>query len=122
MSRRPWDGVLDFFEEKPDAVVYDPIHLAGLVVGCFAVAGIFFWTLWSLLVFQGGIAPKIGALAQMGFAGKSLKDFGYEKHPYQLGVFEGWIVNLAAGVVAFIILGTLWRLYRLVARPRGGRL
>jgi hypothetical protein len=120
MARKPWDAFLDLFEEDKEALVYDPVHLAGLIVGCFAAVGILYWVLWSLLVCQGGLFPKIGALLQILFAGKNLKDFGYEKYPYQLGLFDGWIVNGAALLIALIILGTLWRLYRLAARPRGG--
>ena len=118
--RRAWSGFLDLFSEDTasDESLYDPVHVAGVIVGCFVSFGVLFWLLWSLLVCEGGIFPKIIPFFQVLFTSKTLQDFGYEGYPYQLGIFEGWIVNAAALVIFLGLIGAIWRLFK-TTDPRG---
>lgn len=109
MIRRTGKTVLDLWEDDnaPESVVYDPAHVAAVVVGCLFAMGIIFWDLWALLVFEGGLLTKGVPFFQVIFTSKTLKDFGYEGSPYALGIFEGWIVNVAALLVALGLLVSL---------------
>ena len=99
--KQAWGSFLDLFEDDPpsDEPVYDPVHVAGIVVGCLTLLGVFYWILWALLVCEGGIFTKIIPFFQVLFTSKTLQDFGYKGYPYQLGIFEGWIINVAALVL-----------------------
>jgi hypothetical protein len=52
--------------------------------------------LWSLLVCEGGLFIKVVPFLEVVFTSKTLKDFGYLGYPYELGLFEGWVVNVVA--------------------------
>lgn len=111
MIRRTWKAVLDLWEndDTTDAIVYDPVHVAAVVVGCLFAAGILFWDLWALLVFEGGLFTKVVPFLKVIFTSKTLKDFGYEGYPYALGIFEGWIVNLTALIIGLgFVAGIGW--------------
>jgi hypothetical protein len=112
--KRAWDRLVDLVEgeDAPGSVVYDPVHVAGVVVGCLCALGVLFWLLWALLVCEGGIFTKVGPALQVLFTSKTLKDFGYEGAPYALGVFEGWIVNAAALILTAALAWGLWRTLR----------
>ena len=115
MIRRAWKSVTDLWEDddSADRILYDPVHVAAAGVGCLFAAGVLFWDLWALMVYEGGIFTKIGPFLQVLFTSKKLQDFGYEGSPYALGIFEGWTVNLAAlligaagaAAVGWILLG-----------------
>jgi hypothetical protein len=111
--RHFWNKALDAFdgEDGPDEVRYDPVAVGGIVVGCLAAFGVLFWLLWALLVCEGGLFVKIGPFLQVVFTSKTLRDFGYEGFPYQLGIFEGWIVNAAALVLCVALVVGLWKLW-----------
>ncbi len=120
--RRAWKSFLGLFDDAPsDEPVYDPVDLAGVIVGCLTGAGVLYWLLWSLLVCEGGIFTKIGPFLQVVFTAKTLQDFGYEGYPYQLGIFEGWIVNLAALVISLALLVGIWYLFQPNDKKEGKR-
>lgn len=111
MIKEFWRELLEFFsdEENPEEPVYDPAHLAALIVIAVFSMGALFWLLWTLLVFGGGIFKKIIPAFQVLFTSKTLQDFGWVGYPYELGVFEGFIGNLAALVLTIgLILGVWW--------------
>lgn len=115
--KQAWDRIVDVVEgeDSPQELTYDPVHVAGVVVGCLCVFGGLFWMLWSLLVFEGGILTKIAPAVQVLFTGKTLGDVGYEGYPHRMGIFDGWMVNLAAlGFAAASVYGVWWLL-----RPKG---
>lgn len=100
---RAWDLVIDIFEdEQEDDAGYDPVHIGAMIVIVLFALAILFWLLWSLLVFEGGLFPKIIPFLKVIFTGKTLQDYGYEGYPFELGIFEGWIVNV--GALVFLIL------------------
>lgn len=59
-----WKGFTRLFEDDAaDEPRYDPAHLAGVLVATQVVVGALFWLLWTLLVYEGGLAGKLTALA-----------------------------------------------------------
>lgn len=118
--KRLWAAFLELFEEDPpsDGPVYDPVHLAALVVGCFVVFGALYWLLWSLLVCEGGLFSKVVPFLQVVFTSRTLQDFGYEGYPYQLGIFEGWVVNVGALLLSIAALAGIWWLFRSTEKGR----
>lgn len=108
-------------EDAPDEVIYDPVHLAGLLAICLTAAGALFWMLWALLVCEGGLFSKVGPFLQVVFTGKTLADFGYEGHPYKLGIFEGWVVNVTALGFAAATLAGLWWIFEGKGKNEGRR-
>jgi len=104
---RRWTAL--FEDEDPKEPRYDPVHLAGVLILCLVAIGALFWLMWTLLVYEGGLALKVGALAQVLFGGKTLADFGWTGAPDREGVFEGWQANLAALFVACGLLAALHR-------------
>lgn len=89
----------DFFSDQdvdPDEPAYDPVHVATMIVFVIVGIALLFWLLWALMVCEGGLFSKIIPFFQVVFTRKTLADFGYEGYPYELGIFEGWIVNCGA--------------------------
>lgn len=101
----------DLLEDgPPEEPVYDPVHLAGVLIAAMAAIGAIYWLLWTLLVFEGGLGSKLGAGLQILFTSKTAADFGY-LGAHDLGVFEGWLGNTAAlllSVAAGILLRSLY--------------
>ena len=99
----------DFFGDdaiKPDEPAYDPVHVAAMIVLVLVGMAVLFWLLWALMVCEGGVFIKIIPFIQVVFTKKTLQDFGYEGYPYELGIFEGWIVNLSALIILIgLIIG-----------------
>ena len=112
--RNVWGSFLDALNHEPGAeeVIYDPADLAGVLVLCLTGMGVLYWLLWALLVCEGGIFVKVFPFLQVVFTDKTWSDFGYRGYPYQLGVFEGWVVNLGALALAAGALAFLWRAFR----------
>jgi uncharacterized membrane protein len=111
MIRRTWKAVLSLWDDDdaPDPIVYDPVHVAAVIVGCHFALGILFWDLWALLVFEGGLMAKCIPFLRVIFTSKTLGDYGYEGAPHALGIFEGWIVNLTAFFVTLsLVAGVFW--------------
>ncbi|MBP9128291.1 MAG: hypothetical protein KBG07_05940 [Elusimicrobia bacterium] len=106
MIGRVWKAVFSLWEDDPSGnpIVYDPVHVSAVIVGCLAAVGVLFWTLWALMVFEGGLFSKFVPFLQVAFTSKTWSDFGYEGYPYALGEFEGWVVNLAALAVVLTLL------------------
>jgi hypothetical protein len=76
-----------------------------------------FWLLWALLVCEGGLFGKVAPFFTVVFTSKTLADVGCMGHPYALGVFEGWIVNLTAFILTLaLIIGVWW-----VFQPKKGK-
>jgi hypothetical protein len=109
-----WESFVGIFSEAedPDEPFFDPVHLGAVCIACMAAIGGLYWLLWTLLVYEGGIFPKLRATLAIVFTGKTLKDFGYEAAPYAMGVFEGWVGNLIALVLTILLVGALHHLYR----------
>ena len=107
------DTVLSLFsdEENVDEPGYEPAHIAGVIVVTLFAMAVLFWLLWALLVFGGGIQAKISPLAQVMFTAKTVKDFGYIGYPYAMGVFEGWVTNLAALIISILLLTGIWYIF-----------
>ena len=105
-----------FTKEKPDEPIYDPLHIGMMIILVISAAAILFWLLWSILVFKGGIFPKITAVWQIIFQGKTVHDFGYVGTPYEMGVFEGWTTNLGAVILLVFLIITVWWLFKKTAR------
>lgn len=60
---RAWRAFTELFEDdRPEEPRFDPVHLAGVLIAAQVVAGALFWLLWTLLVFEGGIAASVGGL------------------------------------------------------------
>lgn len=102
----------NLFVDEPDEPIYDPVHLAGVLVVTLVVVGSLYWLLWTLLVFEGGIALKISAGLSVLLTSKTLKDYGYEGSPYAMGAFEGWVGNAGALLLTLFITIVLIRLYQ----------
>lgn len=99
-----WEGWLDLFaEDDPRAPRYDPVHLGAVLVACQAAIGALYWLLWTLLVYEGGLASKLRALT----SGAKSPD-----------AYEGWPANLAALLLTAAGFAALRRLER---GPRTGR-
>ncbi len=106
-----WKAELPHFfsdAEAPGEPVYDPMHIAALVVTVLFVIGVLFWLLWTLLVFEGGLFRKIIPALQVLFGKKTLKDFGWVGYPYELGIFEGFIANTIAFVLTIALFVGVW--------------
>lgn len=114
MLKKFWQEISDFFsdDENPDEPIYDPVHFAGMIVSVIFFIGVLFWLLWTLLVFGGGIFQKILPAMQVLFTSKTLKDFGWVGYPFELGVFEGFIGNIAALVFTIALIVGIWWLFK----------
>lgn len=118
-----WEGFLDLFEDDddPDEPFYDPVHLGAAIVCSLTGIGALYWLLWTLLVYEGGLFLKLSAAAELLFTAKTAADFGYEGAPYAMGVFEGWLGNLLALLIAGVVLAALHRLYFDAAQAQRAR-
>src|SRR5262249_5783942 len=94
--RKANDWLLQLDEEDPNEPIYDPVALGGVVIVTLVFITCLYWLLWTLLVYEGGLFPKIAATLAILIKGKKASDFGYEGTPYAMGVFEGWLANLIA--------------------------
>ncbi len=125
-------------DDDPNEPVYDPIHLAAVLVGTLAALGLLYWLLWTLLVYDGGLFSKVGpffhvllgsmpflhnhkvgivpTLSSLRKGTKTLADYGYQGSPYQMGVFRGWVGNLGALIILIGIIISLYRLYQNAAQ------
>ena len=116
--KKLFKNFIDFFDDThadPDEPAYDPVHVASMIVLVILGIAVLFWLLWALLVCEGGIIVKIIPFLSVVFTRKTLQDYGYEGYPYELGVFEGWIVNCAA-LVVMIAAGTgIYLIFKKVA-------
>lgn len=93
-----WKGFASLFEDDdPAEPRYDPVHVAGVLVTTQVVVGALFWLLWTLLVFEGGIAMKLGALTGGPRDAESLR---------------GLWGNLGALALSAALVAALHRLYR----------
>lgn len=110
---RLWRAWVSLFEpDAPDEPRFEPAHLAAVLVGAQVAAGGLFWLLWTLLVYEGGLPAKLGPALSV-LAGRArLADYGWTGAPDQQGVFEGWLANLAALLLAALLLAALHRLDR----------
>ena len=56
-----WTRWVALFEDKDDPAEphYDPIHLAVVLVASQVVIGALYWLLWTLFVYEGGIAARL---------------------------------------------------------------
>jgi cbb3-type cytochrome oxidase subunit 3 len=105
-----WQQLLELFSDRedPNEPIYDPVHLAGMIVIVIFSLGVLFWLLWTLLVFGGGLPRKIVPAFQVLFTEKKLADFGWVGYPYELGIFEGFIANILAGVLTVTLIAGVW--------------
>jgi hypothetical protein len=60
--KRLWKRWTELFEAQDDPAEphYDPVHLAVVLVATQVVIGALYWLLWTLFVYEGGIARKPG--------------------------------------------------------------
>ena len=103
----------NLFLEDENEINYNPVHFAGMIVLTLFGITIFFWLFWSLLVYENGIFQKIIPFLQLIFSNKKLKDFGYYGW-FDAGIFEGWITNLSALLLFFILLFFIYKFFRKV--------
>lgn len=104
-------------EDDPAEPFYDPVHLGGVLIVAMVVAGALFWLLWTLLVFEGGLFPKLGALLDLALSRRSLAELGY-RGAWDRGVFEGWLGNSVAAALAVLLCASLHRLHARAASRR----
>ncbi len=76
-----WKRWVELFEAEDDPAEphYDPVHLAVVLIAAQVVVGALYWLLWTLFVYEGGIARKPGA------------------------------ANLTAAAVVFLVVGLLFQ-------------
>ena len=102
--------ILQFFkdEENLDPPIYDPKHIGATIVIVIFSMGALFWLLWTLLVFEGGIFVKVVPALKVLFTDKKLEDFGWVGYPFELGIFEGFIANIIALIITFLLVIGFW--------------
>ena len=106
-----------FNEEKSKdetAPVIDEFYLAATIIVDIIALTVLFWLLWSILVYGGGIFPKIKALLEIIFCGKSFKDFGWNFYPYDIGVFTGFITNIIGIILLCFFIVSVSKIMRKV--------
>jgi hypothetical protein len=55
-----WKRWTALFEEHDEAAPhYDPVHLAVVLIACQVVIGALYWLLWTVFVYEGGIAGRL---------------------------------------------------------------
>ncbi|PIU82723.1 MAG: hypothetical protein COS68_07845 [Elusimicrobia bacterium CG06_land_8_20_14_3_00_38_11] len=114
-----WLWIQDIFsdEEDPNEPIYDPVHIASMIVLTLFGISILFWLFWSLLIYKGGLVSKIIPFLSVIFTSKTLADFGYEGYPYEMGIFDGWITNVAA---LLFLCFLVWRVVKVLKRKVAG--
>ncbi len=91
--KRAWKGFTGLFEDDdPAEPRYDPVHLAGVLIATQVAVGALFWLLWTLLVFEGGLASTLGALFSGRRGGDALR--GLWGHLAALAICAGLVVLL----------------------------
>lgn len=113
--KKIFNDVLNFFADEdsdPQEPAYDPAHVAVMIVLVILGLALLFWLLWALVVCEGGIFIKIIPFLQVVFTSKTLQDFGFEGYPYELGIFEGWIINVVALVLFIGLLAGISSIFR----------
>lgn len=105
--------LLDLFtgDDDPAEPQYDPAHIGAMIIIVLTALSVLFWLLWALLVCGGGIQAKVVPFLRVLFTGATAHDFGYAGYPYQMGVFEGWIVNAAALLLSVLLCAALWYVF-----------
>lgn len=121
MIKKIWLWIQDIFsdEEDPNEPIYDPVHIASMLVLTLFGISILFWLFWSLLVYKGGLVSKIIPFSSVIFTSKTLADFGYEGYPYEMGIFDGWLTNVAA---LLFLCFLVWRVVKVLKRKIAGSL
>ncbi|MDO8733543.1 MAG: hypothetical protein Q7K21_00095 [Elusimicrobiota bacterium] len=114
-----WLWIQDIFsdEEDPNEPICDPVHIASMIVLTLFGISILFWLFWSLLVYKGGLVSKIIPFLSVIFTSKTLADFGYEGYPYEMGIFDGWITNVAS---LLFLCFLVWRVVKVLKRKVAG--
>ncbi len=114
-----WLWIQDVFsdEEDPNEPIYEPVHIASMLVLTLFGISILFWLFWSLLVYKGGLVSKIIPFLSVLFTSKTLADFGYEGYPYEMGIFDGWLTNIAA---LLFLCFLVWRVVKVLKRKVAG--
>lgn len=115
--KKIWLWFCDIFSDEEDMnkPIYDPVHIASMIVLTLFGISILFWLFWSLLVYKGGIVSKIIPFLSVVFTSKTLADYGYEGYPYEMGIFDGWITNAAAFLFLCFIV---WRVVKIFRRKK----
>ena len=111
LFRRVWDLFLDIFSEEGEDE-YDPVHIGGMIIFVMFFIAVFYWDLWALLVYQGGLFSKILPFLKVLLTGRTLKDFGYEFF-WDAGIFSGWLTNLIALFFFLFLSFLIFRLFRI---------
>ncbi len=114
MIRKIWDELMAFFSDEVDAgePVYDPVHIAAMIVVVIFSFGVLFWLLWTLLVYEGGLFSKIIPAARVLFTSKTLQDFGWVGYPYEMGIFAGFAANCTALLLTVALITMIWNIFR----------
>ena len=120
--KKQYYELIDFFsdEENPDEPICDPVHVAILIISVLFTIGIVFWLLWSLLVYEGGLAKKVVPAFQVLFTQKTLEDFGWVGYPFELGIFQGFITNIVALILTCVALIGIWWLFQPIGKSKNG--
>ncbi|MFA5857582.1 MAG: hypothetical protein WC955_00795 [Elusimicrobiota bacterium] len=92
------------FTENDDPTVpqYDPVHLGAMIIIVMTVLTVLYWLLWTILVYTGGIFPKLQALTDITFTAKTFKDYPE--------IFEGLTVNTIALAILFFLVYVMFRI------------
>lgn len=114
---RRWVGLFED-REDPGTPHFDCVHLAVVLVACQVVIGALYWLLWTLFVYEGGLASKVGPLLAIVSGARKPQDYGWLGTPDHQGVFEGWPANLAALLLSGLVVALLFKADR---RPSGRR-
>ncbi|PKN01182.1 MAG: hypothetical protein CVU77_06240 [Elusimicrobia bacterium HGW-Elusimicrobia-1] len=104
-----FDKIIPTAPEESDKDYW--VYLAGNVVLTLFFINIFFWLLWTLIVYKGGIFIKIIPALRALFTSKTIADFGYEGYPFEMGVFDGWPENIVALAFTLIFIELCRRVY-----------
>jgi hypothetical protein len=108
-------------QDDPREPSYDPAHLGAALILTLLAVGALYWALWAVLVYEGGLAAKLGPATQVLLRQKTAADFGY-RGPWDRGVFEGWLGNLGGLAVCVAAVTAAHRAYHAAAaRARDAR-